>query len=63
MMVNKYYANHAMFNVAHVRLLVLIVRHALDQIEDLSHNVLVLHHFIMTKIIFASPVILSVKPV
>ena len=61
MMVNKYYVKHVIFNVAHVKLLVLIVPLVLDLIEELSHNVLVLHHFIMIKTIFANPVILSVK--
>ena len=61
MMVNKYYVKHVIFNVAHVRPLVLIVPLVLDPIEELSHNVHVLHHIIMTKTIFANPVILSVK--
>ena len=54
MMANKYCVNHVMSNVEHVKLLVLIARHALDQIEDQFHHVLALHHIIMIKIIFAS---------
>ncbi len=54
MMVNKFYVNHVMSNVEHVRLPVLIVRHALDQIEDQFHHVLALHHIITIKITFAS---------